>query len=200
MDNTRNWQGWAALVLAGLALFVALSGHLNFSFSLSDGGANASAPTQALRIETNPVPPNQLQAVPVAPDQLQALQDQLDALRAQAGAGGKTIAPPVAPAVPQGPSLKLQTPDAPNLEQGWQGWQGGMTGHRFGPFGGGGFGGGPFAMLSRLLPLIGLGLLAWFFFFRRRRPQPGQAQAARRATTPLTGAPPPPEGPSGAQP
>ena len=27
MDNNRNWQGWAAVVLAGLALFVALGGR-----------------------------------------------------------------------------------------------------------------------------------------------------------------------------
>jgi hypothetical protein len=197
MDNTRNWQGWAALVLAGLALFVALSGHLNFSFSLSDGG-NVVAFPQASQLDTVPAAPAPPRAGSVAPDQLQALQDQLDALRAQANAGGQAIAPPVAPAVPQAPSLNPRMPNVPNLQQEWQG---GMTEHRFGPFGGGGFGGGPFSMLSRLLPLIGLGLLAWFFFFRRRRGSPpaGPAQSARRATTPLTGAPPP-EGPTGAQP
>ena len=51
MENGRNWQGWAALLMAGLALFVALSGHMNFSFSLSDGGATAVAPAPTFRFD-----------------------------------------------------------------------------------------------------------------------------------------------------
>ena len=50
METGRNWQGWAALLLAGLALFVALSGHLDFRFSLSNGSANAVTEAQAVQI------------------------------------------------------------------------------------------------------------------------------------------------------
>jgi hypothetical protein len=171
MENGRNWQGWAALLMAGLALFVALSGHMNFSFSLSDGGATAVAPVPTFRFDKGQTVPLPNQDTP----------PQLNPVPAQ-------------PVAPQGPQLKLQPPVAPDAPQGWPGWH---NARGFGPFGGGGgFGGGPFAFLPRLLPVIGIGLLAWFFFFRRRGHWQ-QRQAARRATTPLQS--PPPEGPSGGQ-
>jgi hypothetical protein len=205
METGRNWQGWAALLLAGLALFVALSGHLDFRFSLSNGSANAVTEAQAVQI---------------GPDaglaqQKQALQDELNKLRGQLGQTGPAVpipappgagAVPAVPQAPQAPSLAVPIPDAPRLNMPipdgpkgprWaQGWAGQHSGGGFGPFGlfGGGFLG-PFQGAMRLIPWLGLGLLIWFLA-RRGRAQGGQA--ARRATTPLA-APPPPEGPSGAQ-
>jgi hypothetical protein len=192
MDNGRNWQGWAALALAGLALFVALSGHLNFSFSLSDGADNAVVPAQAFRMEKGAISPNAVPGGADSSQQLQDMQQQLNDLKQKLGEQGQAIPAPVVPAVPQVPQIKIPVPDAPTAPQIQIG------GHStrkfsFGPFGGG-FS--PFTMLGRLLPLIGLGLLAWWFFFRRRRG--GPVQAARRATTPLQ-PPTPPEGPTGAQ-
>ena len=35
MDGNRNWAGWIALGLAGLALLVALSGRMDAAFDLS---------------------------------------------------------------------------------------------------------------------------------------------------------------------
>jgi hypothetical protein len=200
MESGRNWQGWAALLLAGLALFVALSGHLDFRFSLSNGSTNAVAEAQ----------PNPIGQDPGWAQQQQALQDELNKLRGQLGqagpAGPGAGAVPVVPQAPQAPSLAVPVPDAPTLNmpipdapkgprwaQGGPGWH---TGGGFGPFGL--FGGflGPFQGAMRLIPWLGLGLLIWFLA-RRGRAQGGQA--ARRATTPLA-APPPPEGTSGVQP
>jgi hypothetical protein len=190
METGRNWQGWAALLLAGLALFVALSGHLNFSFSLSDGGATAVAPAPALRIEKNVTVPDPAQGGPSDANGLQALQDELNQLRAQLGEKGQAIpvpgAPGPVPQAPQAPSLKVPMPNPPAITKGHFGWHNGG----FGPFGGGRWFGGLFAL--PWLPLLGLGLLIWFLA-RRGRGQGGQA--ARRATTPL--APAPPEGPPG---
>lgn len=36
MENNRNWQGWAAVILAGLALFVALGGRGFASLSIGN--------------------------------------------------------------------------------------------------------------------------------------------------------------------
>jgi hypothetical protein len=195
METGRNWQGWAALLLAGLALFVALSGHLDFRFSLSDGGANAVTEAQALRMGPDAA----------LAQQNQALQDELNKLRGQLGETGP-VAPipappgagavPAAPAVPVPPKLNMPMPAPPKIQHWAQGGPGWHSGGGFGPFGlfGGGFLG-PFQGAMRLIPWLGLGLLIWFLA-RRGRAQGGQA--ARRATTPLA-APPPPEGPSGAQ-
>ena len=195
MDTGRNWQGWAALLLAGLALFVALSGHLDFRFSLSDGGANAVTEAQALRIGPDAA----------LAQQNQALQDELNKLRRQLGETGP-VAPipappgagavPAAPAVPVPPKLNMPMPAPPEIQHWAQGGPGWHSGGGFGPFGLlGGFLG-PFLGVARLLPWLGLGLLIWFL---ARRGRSGGGHAARRATTPLA-TPAPPEGPSGAQP
>src|SRR3954462_13328614 len=87
MENNRNWAGWAALVLAGLALFVALSGRLDIRVQIPNDtqGATISVPVQPI------APPQPLMlptVVPPAgvkdPAQMQRqMQEQMDQMRQQ---------------------------------------------------------------------------------------------------------------------
>src|SRR5690349_7222000 len=80
MENNRNWAGIAAVVLAGLALFVALAGRVgpNFDFSAHvwSGASDGQALPGAYRLEKDPqgnvivlptVVPPVAPAVPVVP-------------------------------------------------------------------------------------------------------------------------------------
>src|SRR5690348_4664117 len=63
MDKNRDWKPIAALVLAGMALFVALSGR--WSISMSGGADNQQV--QAFRVETAPQPFMQVAPTVVPP-------------------------------------------------------------------------------------------------------------------------------------
>jgi hypothetical protein len=66
MDGNRNWAGWAALGLAGLALLVALSGRMDAAFNLSWQVGAAARPGN-ITAQPQPVPPVAAQPAPVQP-------------------------------------------------------------------------------------------------------------------------------------
>ena len=71
MDGNRNWAGWIALGLAGLALLVALSGRMDAAFNLSWQVGAAARPgnitAQPQPAPALPAPPAAAQPAPVQP-------------------------------------------------------------------------------------------------------------------------------------
>lgn len=71
MDGNRNWAGWIALGLAGLALLVALSGRMDAAFNLSWQVGAAARPgnitAQPQPAPAQPAPPAAAQPAPVQP-------------------------------------------------------------------------------------------------------------------------------------
>ena len=164
MESNRNWPGWAALALAGLALFVALSGRFDFRVQMPGEPQNVVVVTAPQAVLPT--------VAPAAPEDKAQLRERLDAemnalreeLRQEFGA---------VPPVPDVPRLKVVPPEPPQPATGWGAWRierdsGSLT--HFGPFSGGG----PFRFIPGLLQLLGLAALLWFVFrmLRRRGPPP----------------------------
>jgi len=138
MERNRDWKPIAALVLAGLALFVALGGRWSINFSNEPGNQVAQAVPM-------PVAP-QMQVQPAVPP------------------GTDTDPGKVFPTMPQKPQMpqapQVQVPDNPNFQfgPGYRGWGG--PGYR-------GWGG-PFRILPGLILAAGVILLGLFLLRRGR--------------------------------
>ena len=149
MERNRNWQGWVAIALAGLALIVALGGHMPWGGQQSNRMMMWSRGAQQGGPGFDNAPP----AAQVAPQ-----------------------APQAAPQAPAGPGRGRGRGQG-NV-QGNQGMMGqgmmgqGMMGRR------GGLGMlGIFGMLFGLAKLVAFGLLAWLLLrmFMHRRSAPPAA-------------------------
>lgn len=128
-ERNRDWKPIAALVLAGLALFIALSGR--WSISMSGGTANQEV--QAFRLDAPPYVQVMPTAVPAKPD------------------------PGLMPQAPQMPGMTIQPPVIE--KHFWQGPQPEYWGPFGGAAGGRLFRSVFFVLFAGLLIFIGLKLL-----------------------------------------
>lgn len=174
MERNRNWPAWGALILAGLALFVALGGRGN---SFERRWAERDVVTAAASAAS------------------------ADAAAAAAAADAAALQAPRAPQAPhgipfdremqremygRGPGAEFRFEHGPmGRHEGFamggpRGWHG--DGFRHGPWGGHGFFG-PLALFFGLSKLIAVGLLAWLLLrmWSNRR---GAAPATPAPTTP----------------
>jgi hypothetical protein len=206
MESKRNWPAWGALVLAGLALFVALSGRFGGAVSLDRFTASFGPQDQTAQAQVFPVPQAggsiqsandaQIQAQAQALEaQAQALRDKLQNQPDAPGTtqSGPSFMPPMAPpGAPDAPQLKVAPSTAPQLKglpptplKITPGGRGGFrTGGPHLPFGG--FFGFPFGLVGGLpqaLLIGGLLFLAWRRFGRRGQTAPAPSAARRAAVT-----------------
>jgi hypothetical protein len=170
MDNNRNWPGWAALALAGLALIVALSGRFDF---------RVQVPTEPERVVVVTAPPAVLPTV-VPPAAGSEWRQEMDAWRAEMKAWQEELHRELGavPAPPIPPNLELQPPVPPQPAAGrYRGWF--SEGHFVPAFGA------PWRWIPNLLQLLGLAALLWLLF-RAIRPR-GPRSVRTRDTGPLAG-------------
>jgi hypothetical protein len=150
MERNRNWQGWVAIALAGLALIVALGGRAPW------GGRQSNMMTWS----TSDNAPPMVQAIPVPPQVQQAPQAQQapDGPRFGRGQGGH--------------NFFMRGQDNPQGMMGHGEFRAGPMGRHGGPGIFGIFG--IFGMLFGLAKLLALGLLAWLLLrtFMQRRNTP----------------------------
>jgi hypothetical protein len=188
MENNRSWHGPAALLLAGLALLVALSGRFNFQFELSDQPQNLFMTSQGAMAPDPALAPSGVDPSQFKEQFREEMNRFRDQFRREFDASGPAPAPTVVPPdVQPGPRFGFDGPSAiqpimPPMKSMQRGWNGG-DGHPFfgqfgqflmGPFGW--FGGGPWR-------LLGLALLLWLAYRVLRGRGPGR----RRDTVRLGG-------------
>ncbi|HUS16158.1 MAG TPA: hypothetical protein VM536_14260 [Chloroflexia bacterium] len=190
MERNRNWQGWAAVILAGLALLVALGGRsgadgggAGWRFHTADTGRGAP-PVQVMPAPVAPVAPAP-QAAPMQPAP-QAVPGQAGPPAGAPSFGGGYWMPAPPPTMHFGPV----GPGDYGADSGPLTIQGRM--HALLGF--------PFRFLGALLQLLGLILLAWLFsrLVRGRGMPWASAPGGEAARGPYP--PPPPTSPPGTTP